>query len=173
MRKLIALLMILALVLCFGCAKKVEAPPEPVEPAPSPVMGEIGPEEAEEIITPPEPEEEEPETIGTRITVTEPEIPPEEEVPEEIQEIKLFSNKTMSISELTIPAGTTLAWKNYDVGWPHVIVVESGSGYDTVRHAESPRLLDGQVWENTFDDPGTYKVRDIFSGKMWMTLTVE
>ena len=161
MRKLISLLIILALVLCFGCAKKVEAPPEPVAPAPPPVMGEV------------EPEEEELETIGTRIRVTEPEIPPEEEVPEEIQEIKLFSNKTMSVSELTIPVGTTLAWKNYDLGWPHIIVVESGSGFDTVRHAKSPRLLDGQVWQHTFDDPGKYKVRDIFSGKMWMTITVE
>jgi hypothetical protein len=187
MRKLLVLLVILAFVFTAGCAceRELETPPEPVEPEPVPELAQIEPEEEEEVVAPPEPEEEEEEvvappepeeeeetTIGTRVEGTEQEAV-EEEVPEDVEEIGLLANKTMTVSEMTIPQGTMLAWKNYDVGWPHILAVESGKSFDTIRHARSDRLLDGEVWEYTFEEKGTFIVRDLFSGPMRMTVTVE
>lgn len=191
-------LTILLFILAVGCAKEAPAP----EPAPADVADPTAdvapaPEPAPEPTPAPEPEpepetapapapgspveseynvvvqpEEGEDTLGNRIEGTEVEAV-EEQVSEDTQEIKLTPEKTMSETALTVKAGTTLAWKNYDLGWPHVLAVESGSGWDTVRHAKSEQILDGGVFEYTFNDKGEFLVRDLFSGKMRMTVTVE
>lgn len=178
MRKMISLLMIIAFVLAFGCSKQAEpapasAPASAPEPASAPVpeMTPVQPVE-EEVVHPPTEEPEEVAPIGN-IVSGEGEEGVEEEVPENITEIKLNPDKTMSLTEKTVKVGTKLAWKNYDLGWPHQLAVESGSGWDTKRHALSERLLDNEVFEYTFNEKGTFLVRDIFSGKMRMTVTVE
>ena len=52
-------------------------------------------------------------------------------------------------SSITIPAGTTVRWTNKDaVG--HTVTSDSGGTLD------SPLLQNGQSWEFTFTEPGTY-----------------
>ncbi|MBN1543831.1 hypothetical protein JW898_00030 [Candidatus Woesearchaeota archaeon] len=177
MRKLFTVLTVLVFVfavLAFGCARKAEPSPAPVQQVPVPEMGQVQPAE-EEVIAPPapapEPESEVPATIGTRVEGTEQEAV-EEELPEEVEEIQLTPEKTMTSGNQTVSVGTTLYWKNHD-SWPHQLAVESGKGFDTVRHAESPRLLQGNVWNYTFSESGLFVVRDIFSGNMRMYVTVE
>ncbi|MBW2971506.1 hypothetical protein KY359_00585 [Candidatus Woesearchaeota archaeon] len=177
MRKLLVVLMVLCFVMSLGCAKQ-SAPassPEPAQPAPVPEMTQVQPEAAEEVAppapaAPPEPEA--PKTLGTRVEGTEVEAVEQQVSDEEIEEIQLNSDKTMSSGDKTVTVGTTLAWKNYD-SWPHQLAVETGKGFDTIRHAESPRLLEGGVFEYTFEEQGTFLVRDIFSGNMRMYVTVE
>ncbi|MBW2967103.1 hypothetical protein KY362_01315 [Candidatus Woesearchaeota archaeon] len=198
MKRGIALIIILTLVFCIGCgapaAPEAPAPVEeetPAQPA-VPKLGQVQYEE-EEVVAPPAQEEKEEEPaaaktpekttqetpdeptdstpIGTRAEGTE-HTAVEEYATEDVQEIKLTADKLMSLSELTVKKGTKLAWKNYDT-WPHQLAVETGSGWDTVRHAESHRLLEGGVWEYTFEEKGDFLVRDIFSGGMRMTVTVE
>jgi plastocyanin len=194
MRRIFALLIIISFALALGCAKQA---PEPVpgeqEPSViSPVPGEV----PEEPAVPVEPEPEVPVEeevvaggektesqytagvspsgdggIGTRVEGTEQEAI-EAFSPEDAIEVSLFANKTMSMSELTVESGTTVFWKSYD-SWPHILAVETGSGYDTIRHARSERLLEGNVWNYTFEETGTFLVRDIFSGPMRMYVTVE
>ncbi|MBU2560708.1 MAG: hypothetical protein KKD17_00260 [Nanoarchaeota archaeon] len=175
MRKLFTILIILAFVLALGCAKKAEPAPAPVQPAPVPEMGQVRPGAEEEVVAPPapapEPESEAPKTLGTRVEGTEKEAV-EEQLPEEVEEIQLTAEKTMSSGNQTVSVGTTLFWKNYD-SWPHQLAVESGKGWDTIRHAESPRLLPGNIWNYTFSEKGEFVVRDIFSGGMRMYVTVE
>jgi len=168
------LVMIIAFVLAFGCSKQAEPAPAPApEPAsaPMPEMTPVQPVE-EEVVHPPTEAPEEVAPIGN-IVSGEGEEGVEEEVPENITEIKLNPDKTMSLTEKTVSVGTTLAWKNYDLGWPHQLAVETGSGWDTIRHAKSERLLDNEVFKYTFNEKGTFTVRDIFSGKMRMIVTVE
>lgn len=179
MKRIVSLFIVLSLVFAFGCAgEDAEKESEPV-PAPQPdPVPDINPveHEDEEVVKPPTGEaedvEEEDGTIGSRAEGTVKESEPED-VSEGVEEIRLEPDKTMSETEMTVSRGTTLAWKNYDLGWPHDLAVESGSGWDAERHARSGRLLDEEVWEYTFEEPGTYTVRDIFSGDMRMTVTVE
>jgi len=178
----------LFLLLAIGCAKSAPEPTEPVLTAP-PTMTQVEHEddetvelpdvpkqepETEVIIDIPETSLEDPEVltpIGTRVEGTEQEAV-EETVTEGVTEISLLLNKTMDMSEITISSGTTLAWKNHD-SWPHQLAVETGKSFDTIRHAESNRLLEGGVWEYTFNEKGDFLVRDIFSGPMRMTVTVD
>ncbi len=193
MKRLFTILTILLFILAVGCAKEVVVPEEPApasvadpteavaqepevvpepEPEPEPETGLAPGSEVDseyDVVVQPE---ENADTLGNRIEGTEVESV-EEHVSEDVFEIKLNSDKTMSETEKTVKAGTTLAWKNYDTGWPHVLAVESGSGWDTVRHAKSEQILDGGVFEYTFEDKGEFLVRDLFSGKMRMTVTVE
>jgi plastocyanin len=175
MRKMVSILVILLFVLAVGCASK------PAEQAPAPAPVQAPPlkqvEQAEPAAVPTStpavaPEEPKAETpIGSRVTGTE-QIAVEEEVPEEVQEIKLNPEKTMSETVMTVAKGTTLFWKNYDT-WPHQLKVTSGKGLDTQLHGESSRLLPGNVWNFTFNEKGVFVVRDIYSGGMRMNVTVE
>jgi plastocyanin len=194
MKRLLVIVMILSLLFALGCAKQAEIVSEPAAPAPVPDMGQVQPGAQEEVVTPPAPEtvpapatqvaseytsgQSEPALVddtgaplGSRSEGTE-KTAVDESVSEGAEEIMLFANKTMSMKDITVKAGTALAWKNYD-SWPHQLAVETGSGWDTVRHAESTRLLEGNVWEYTFEEKGTFLVRDIYSGPMRMTVTVE
>lgn len=184
MRKLATLFIILAFVLALGCSKEAPAPMDiPDETAPAPKMTQVEPEKP---ATPPPPppapeekeeeEEETPETIGSRVTGTEQE-PEEQELPAEVEEIKLIADKIMTLNdkpltEKTVSVGTTLYWKNHEKD-PHMLAVESGKGFDTIRHKLSPRILQGETFEYTFNEKGTFLVRDIWSGKMRVTVTVE
>jgi len=198
MRKLFVFMMILVLLLALGCAKRVE-PIVEVAPTPMPDITQVNPGAAEQPAAPQEPAsvgqktignrvegtEESPAiehapytegqgddtTIGTRVLGTE-RTDVNESVPAEGIEISLNSDKTMNMTEITIPAGTTLFWKNYD-SWPHVIAVDSGSGFETKRWGKSDQLLPGGVWAFTFRDKGTFVARDMFSGAMRMNVTVE
>jgi plastocyanin len=180
MKRLFAFIMILVFLLAIGCAKKAdiaeEQPaPAPVKPAPAqppaPKLTPVEPEKEEEVKPPKTKTAEAEGGLGTNVEGTKKEAV-EEDVPEEQIEIMLNKDKTMSRTELTVDAGTTVYWKNYDT-WPHQLAVETGKGFDTKRHAESTRLLEKEVWEYTFNDKGTFLVRDIFSGKMRMNVTVE
>ncbi|MBW2972614.1 hypothetical protein KY359_06260 [Candidatus Woesearchaeota archaeon] len=178
MKRLFTILTILLFIFAVGCAKEAPAPEQPAPADVADPTADVAPEPEPEPEPAPEPEavpepepEPEPAPIGNRVEGTEVE-PVEEEVPEDVTEIKLNSDKTMSETAMTVTAGTTLAWKNYD-SWPHVLAVETGSGWDTVRHAKSEQLLDGGVFEYTFEETGEFLVRDLFSGKMRMTVTVE
>ena len=52
---------------------------------------------------------------------------------------------------LTVPAGTTVTWTNYDVA-PHTVTEVSGPV-----PVSSPELHQGQSWSFTFEQPGTYR----------------
>ncbi len=188
MKRLFMFIVILVFIFALGCAEEAPAPKEieAPEPAPAPEMKQVEdvPEE-EDVGEPPgtevsDPEseykvaseEEDPTPMGSRVEGTEQDAAEEEVSDEDIEEIGLTAEKIMTSSNMTVSVGTTLAWKNYD-SWPHQLAVESGSGWDTVRHAESDRLLEGNVWEYTFEEKGTFLVRDIFSGPMRMYVTVE
>ena len=170
MRRLFVILAILLLILAAGCAKQ-EEPTETDQQVTVPELGQVEPE-AEEEVTPPA---EEP-TVVEQPTIDEPVLIEEEpyeeyEETEELEEIKLNPDKTMSLTEKTVTVGTTLKWKNYDT-WPHILVVETGKGFETIRHARSDRLNESATWEYAFNEPGTFLVRDMFSGPMRMTVTV-
>gem|GEM_PF-2839572 len=174
MRKLIALFMVLFFLLAIGCAKKEEAATAPPVAEPLPPMSQVDPS-AEENIVPPVASNEEQVVapIGNRVTGEE----PKEEKPAIVEtapvegEILLTPEKTMTESVMSVSQGTTLFWKNTD-SWPHLIAVESGKGFETVRHAASPRLLQGNTWNYTFNEKGAFIVRDTFSGSMRMNVTV-
>lgn len=180
MKRLITALIILIFLFSIGCSgqQAPEAPaapvekPAPAEPVPVPSMTQVEHEEEDEVVAPPATTapEPEPEKIGSRLEGTY-EAPAEEAVSAGLEEIRLNPDKTMGASLEEIKVGDTLAWKNYDT-WPHQLAVETGSGWDTIRHAESPRLDEGQVWEYTFEEKGEFLVRDIFSGKMRMQVIV-
>jgi plastocyanin len=174
MRKLVALFVILAFVLALGCAKQAAEQQAPsAAPAPPPPLTQVQPE-AEEAQAAPPPQPEAPAaqgTIGTRLEGTE-EAPVEEEAPEGVEEIFLTAEKTMTSGDVTVPKGTTLYWRNKDT-WPHQLKVTTGSGLDTKLVIDSPRLVPEAAWNFTFNEAGVFTVRDIFSGKMRMIVTVE
>ena len=173
MRKFIALLVILAFVLAVGCAKQAAQSPAPV---PAPPMTQVNP--AAEATAPaqpaPAPEAAPVPPIGNRVTGTE--ETPVDETPEAAEEgaedILLTAEKTMTSGDVTVPKGTTLYWLNKDT-WPHQLKVTTGSGLDTKLVMDSPRLTPESAWNYTFNDAGVFTVRDIFSGKMRMIVTVE
>ncbi len=180
MRKTFALFIVLLFVFAVGCAK--EAPQEVVD-IPSSVS-DANPKDAvpapkvevkkeEPVVETPVVEEKKEELapIGNKVKGTEQEAK-DEVVPEDEITIKLLANKTMNTKEMTVSAGTTLFWKNFD-SWPHQLAVETGKSFDTIRHAESHRMLEGSIWNYTFNDQGTFLVRDIYSGPMRMNVTVQ
>ncbi|MBW2964012.1 hypothetical protein KY363_01000 [Candidatus Woesearchaeota archaeon] len=187
MRKAFALFIVLLFVLSVGCAsqpaQEVQDVPESDVTAPAAEPKATAPAEpakveapqAEETAAPAANDDAEktdaPTSIGTRVGDTQVEAK-EEFVPEGESTIKLYANKTMSSSSMTISAGTTLFWKSFDT-WPHVLNVEQGKGLDTKRLAQSERLLEGGVWQYTFNDKGVFLVRDTFAGAMRMNVTVE
>ncbi len=178
MKKLLFAFMVFSMVsllLAVGCAKKTESPIAPAT-QPVPQMEQVNPsvEKEEPIASPPvqeQPQKEEPAPIGNRVEGTEAE-PVDEAIPEGTEEVLLYVNKTMSLNVMTVSAGMTVSWKNMDT-FPHVLAVETGKGFDTVRHAKSPQIVSGAVWSYTFNDKGTFLVRDLFSGSMRMNVTVE
>jgi len=188
MRHIVTIITILLFILAVGCASPAEPAPEPVQPAPAPVpvpepdvpeMKQVDPaaedETAEAAPEPASDAEEEPELapLGNRVTGDEPE-PVDEQVSDEAEEeIQLTPEKTMTSGDRNVAVGTTLAWKNYDPSGVHRLAVESGHGWDTERHAISDPLEMGAVWEYTFEEEGTFLVRDLFSGNMRMYVTVE
>jgi plastocyanin len=200
MRKLFVFMVILVLLFALGCAKKIEQSPQvAVQPAPVPsaqvnpsvepqpaapageqpsgqktignrVEGTEGTGSTPPVSLPPAVEGEEG-TLGSRVLGTE-KAAVDESVSEGVMEISLNADKTMNASSMTVPVGTKLSWKNYDT-WPHVLAVDSGKGFDTVRHGKSEQLQPGNVWEFTFNEKGAFVVRDMFSGSMRMNVTVE
>ncbi len=185
MKRLFIFITIISFILAIGCGSNapvdVQPGPEPIPEPTLPDMGQVDPGAEPVVAEPepipePEPEEDIPgassEPIGNRVTGEEPEYV-DEEVPEDAEAITLNADKTMSETEATISKGTTLYWKNLDGDWPHVLAVETGSGWDTVRHAKSEQIVGGAVWEYTFEEVGEFLVRDLFSGGMRMTVTVE
>jgi plastocyanin len=173
MRKISVFIMILVLLFAFGCAKKVE-PISPPAPAPVPVVTQVNPGVEQPATQPPVAEPEKPveqKTIGTRVEGTE--KPAEEQaVPEDVEAILITAEKKMTSGDVAVAKGTTLFWQNTDT-WPHQLKITTGSSYDTKLHAESPRLLEGNVWNYTFAESGVFTVRDIFSGGIRMIVTVE
>ncbi|MFH1064781.1 MAG: hypothetical protein V1729_06880 [Candidatus Woesearchaeota archaeon] len=188
MRRLLILFIISAFILSIGCGGNASVGVQPgPESMPDPTlsdMAQVDPAAQEAVVqAPPEPEAQpEPvvpgassEPIGNRVTGTELEAVEEEVSGDagDVEYILLTADKVMTETEATIKSGTTLHWKNMDGDWPHVLAVETGSGWDTVRHAKSEQIKGGETWEYTFEEAGTFLVRDLFSGKMRMTVTVE
>jgi plastocyanin len=192
MRKFIALFVILAFVLAVGCAKQAV---QPTAPAAAPPITQVNPgaEPAQpaapaaetpagsadvasdytHTVSGPVPEAAGTGALGNRMEGTE-KAGEDQLVSEssEYPQINLTPEKTMSMSEIKIAKGTVLYWKNLD-SWPHVLAVDSGSGFDTKRWGKSEQLLEGNVWNFTFSNAGVFVVRDMFSGAMRMTVTVE
>ncbi len=66
--------------------------------------------------------------------------------------------------ELEVPAGTTVTWTNED--WaPHTVTAEDGS-------FDSCELVEGDTFEYTFDEPGTYSYLCSFHPGMVGTVVV-
>lgn len=64
----------------------------------------------------------------------------------------VIANMGFSPSQVTITAGTTVQWRNDDA------VVHSVTG-DDVAFSDSPLIDQGEVYSQTFDQPGTYAYR--------------
>ncbi|HII72438.1 TPA: hypothetical protein HA265_06810, partial [Candidatus Woesearchaeota archaeon] len=155
--------------------------PEPVpEPAPKPeAEAEPVPEQQPAPTKTTETDQEfESERLGSRV---EGNAPAEEENPESVElpeglenavQVNLLPNKTMDQGAMTVKVGTEMRFHNADT-WPHQIVVDSGSGFDTIRHWQGERMAAGGESSYVFNEPGVYTVRDIFSGSMRLILTVE
>ena len=57
---------------------------------------------------------------------------------------------TFTPEELTVPAGTTVTWTNEDTA-PHAIQDDSDLGAE-----EGPDMAQGDTFQLTYDEPGTY-----------------
>jgi plastocyanin len=198
MKQIITILAVLLLILAFGCAKPIgDAPEGPVQ-IQVPELGQV--EHAEEQPaaqeTAPEAEtgqapasgtvptsyepsttEEEPEPIGSRLS-EEAEVSAASDMPEDAYGVMLYSDKTMSEEALTIKSGEEVYYRNMDT-FPHQLLVEqenpdSSNAWEKWNLiVKSDRLNEGESWIYQFDVPGTYVVRDTFSGTMRMTVIVE
>ncbi len=189
MKKTFSIMICLCIALIFltGCGVKEETQTKEVIPEPLPQFNEVDRGasdmiEEEPVVEPTVEEIQPPIRDPTMVKETSKETTSEEileeaeeqDEPEEelITEIILTPEKTMSEIEKRVSKGTTLRWKNTD-SWPHILAVETGSGFDTKRLNRSEELLENDTWEYTFDEYGTFLVRDIFSGKMRMDVIVE
>jgi plastocyanin len=61
-----------------------------------------------------------------------------------------ISDFSFSPDDLTVPAGTTVTWTNEDSS-PHAIQDDSDLGAE-----EGPELAQGDTFQLTYDEPGTY-----------------
>ena len=75
-----------------------------------------------------------------------------------------IKNFDYSPMDITVPAGTTVVWKNLD-GEPHTIASLDGV-------FRSPALDQGDSYKFTFASPGTFKYICSIHPKMKATITV-
>ena len=59
-----------------------------------------------------------------------------------------IENYTFKPATISVPAGTTITWKNLDDD-PHTVTANDGS-------FNSKGLAQGDTWSHRFDKPGTY-----------------
>lgn len=76
-----------------------------------------------------------------------------------------IKNFDYSPMDITVPAGTTVVWKNLD-GEPHTIASIDGA-------FRSPALDQGDSYKFTFAAPGTFKYICSIHPKMRATITVK
>ena len=86
----------------------------------------------------------------------------DEEASGESVEIADFA---FSPAELTVPAGTTVTWTNNDSA-PHTVTSDDGA-------FDSGRLDEGDTFEFTFEEAGTFAYHCDFHPNMTATITVE
>jgi plastocyanin len=78
-----------------------------------------------------------------------------------------ISDFTFQPGDLTVPAGSTVTWTNED-GSPHAIQDDSDLGAD-----EGPSMDQGDTFQLTYDEPGTYTYLCGIHNYMTGTITVE
>lgn len=182
MKVIITIILSIVLLFAMGCAPIVEKPQAEIVPMEVPDLGQVD-NTQEDVVEEPidegsaEEPEEELAPLGSRLSEEETVDAPEE-VPEEGIEVMLFADKTMSETEKTVSVGDTIYYKNMD-SFPHQLMIEQenpdpSDAWDRWELIiKGDRLNEAEVWEYTFDTAGEYVVRDTFSGKMRMVVTVE
>lgn len=131
---------ILAVMLLAGCAKpKAE-------------------EEAQELIVE--------EIIEESETVEEAE---EAEEPKATTETILIKEKYAEPTELTVVAGSTIAFKS-ESSKSSIMQVKNADG---TTFDKSPKMSNGDIWEITLNEPGEYKFLDVILVRAKGTITVE
>ena len=182
MKRLLIATIIIAMFAIFliGCAEK--APLHPVEQeklikekqAEQPKIREIDqPKDNQPVEEQTTEDTDKNETIGNRLNpeTSEPEVV-DVKVPEQTEMILIYPNKTISSGNKTIEVGDTLSWKNTDT-WPHHLVVFTGTDIYTSKKWGESRLEAGDTWNYTFKEPGTYLIKDMFSGGVRMYAMVK
>jgi plastocyanin len=66
----------------------------------------------------------------------------------------VMQNTTFEPGEITVPVGTIVTWRNEDIV-PHTVT--AGTRDNPTGEFESGILNEGQTFEYTFDQPGTYE----------------
>lgn len=123
------------------------------------VLGEEGADVEEMVVA------EEGETTAEETTAeTEEETAAAEAVPQTV-EVNI-QNYAYDDAALTIKAGDTVVWTNYDSA-PHTVTATSGADFD------SGTLSQGSTWEYTFTEQGTYEYKCSIHPSMTGTVVVE
>ena len=89
------------------------------------------------------------------------------EAPAEASSEVTISDFMFGPAALTVPAGTTVTWTNEDSS-PHAIQDDSELGAE-----EGPELAQGDTFQLTYDEPGTYPYICGIHNYMTGTVTVE
>lgn len=79
----------------------------------------------------------------------------------------VISDFAFEPGDLTVPAGSTVTWTNEDSA-PHAIQDDSELGED-----EGPEMAEGDTFELTYDEPGTYPYICGIHNYMTGSITVE
>lgn len=159
-------------LLLFGCGGQAEQASETtIETSTEAVTEEtITEETAEEVVV-----EVDTSAETTTVTVTE---TAEETAAETEEDEETVTETTPSTTEvdirdyaydeetITIKAGDTVVWKNYDSA-PHTVTATSGADFD------SGKMSNGDTWEYSFTEPGTYEYYCTYHPSMKGTVIVE
>ncbi|MBW2981896.1 hypothetical protein KY343_03395 [Candidatus Woesearchaeota archaeon] len=90
--------------------------------------------------------------------------------------VKLTEEKTMDPSDLSISKGDVIKWVNEDKKFNHNLVIypadiERPMSKDII--VKSGNIAPGGSWDYTFEEPGSYIIKDIYSGTMRGEITAE
>jgi len=90
--------------------------------------------------------------------------------------VRLTEQKTMDPDELHISKGDTVKWVNTDKNFNHNLVIypaeiERPTAKDII--VQSGNIAPSSSWDYTFEESGTYAVKDIYSGTMRGEITAE
>lgn len=173
---MIGILTVIFLLVLGGCGQKVaeteqdatevvqeETTEKVVVTAEQPVLGEEGADVEEMVVA--ENEEETPVESAEE----------GEAMAEESEEVELANPQSVEVAirnyafdekTITVKAGDTVVWTNYDSA-PHTVTATSGGDFD------SGKMSKGDIWSMTFDTPGTYEYYCAYHLNMKATVVVE
>lgn len=83
-----------------------------------------------------------------------------------VVEVDITANKAMVPNTIEIKKGTKVRWTNKETGFNFNIIIYSAEVVSPRREdviIQSGNIAPGNSWEYTFEDSGSYKVRDIYT----------